>query len=108
MEANVIEQEKEDLQQAIIQLQLQSQEHILKTTMEQNQQQLNRMMEQMMKTLTEVKQNNKENTPPSEEPEKKRRQRKPRVVKYCSKCHKNGCSAFKFSSHNDADCNTYT
>jgi hypothetical protein len=53
MEAHIMEQEKDDLQQAIIQLQLQSQEHILKTNLGQNQKQMNKMMEQMMKTLVE-------------------------------------------------------
>jgi hypothetical protein len=108
MEANIMEQEKEDLQQAIIQLQLQNQEQILKTTLEQNQKQMATMMEQILKTLTVNKNVEKENITPAEQQEKKRHQRKPRVVKYCSKCHKNGCSAFKFSSHNDDDCKTYT
>jgi len=108
MDANIIEQEKEDLQQAIIQLQLQSQEHILKTTLEQNQKQMGTMMEQMMKKFASLQPPEKENSPPGDKQEKKKKQRKPRVVKYCSKCHKNGCSAFKFSSHNDDDCKTYT
>lgn len=108
LNANVMEQEKDDLQQAILQLQLQSQEHILKTTLEQNQKQMSTMMEQMMKKLAVMQTPDKSNEPAEEPPEKKKRQRKPRVVKYCSKCHKNGCSAFKFGSHNDNDCKTYT
>jgi len=49
MDAHIIEKEQRDLEQTIIQLQLQSQEQILKTTLEENQKQISKMLDQMLK-----------------------------------------------------------
>jgi len=103
MDANIIEK---DLEQTIIQLQLQSQEQILKTTLEENQKQMSRMFDQMLKKLGDSQETAQKNQKTDQQG--KPRTRKPsRPFKYCSKCHKNGHSAFKFSTHNDDECKTY-
>ena len=103
MDANVIEK---DLEQTIIQLQLQSQEQILKTTLEENQKQMSRMFDQMLKKLGDSQETVQKNQK-TDQQEKPRTRKPSRPFKYCSKCHKNGHSAFKFSTHNDDDCKTY-
>jgi len=109
MDAHVIEKEQRDLEQTIIQLQLQSQEQILKTTLEENQKQMSEMLDQMLKKLGDSHAKEQQHQQPVQQNQGKRtRTRKTsRPFKYCSKCHKNGHSAFKFSTHNDDECKTY-
>lgn len=113
MEANVIqdvERANEELQQTIIQMQLQNQEHILQTTLEANQKQINSMMERLMKQMAATqaaigKENKPATTTTNQPTEDKKKRRNNRAAKYCEKCHKAGYGFRKFISHNTADCN---
>ena len=49
MNAHILEKDQRDLEQTIIQVQLQSQEQILKKTLEANQKQMSKMFDQMLK-----------------------------------------------------------
>jgi len=114
MDAHIIEKEQRDLEQTIIQQQLQSQEQILKTTLEENQKQMSKMLDQMLKKLGDSHAKEQQHQQPVQQNQatnqqgKRTRTRKTsRPFKYYSKCHKNGHSAFKFSTHNDDECKTY-
>jgi len=107
MDAHILEKDQRDLEQTIIQLQLQSQEQILKTTLEENQKQMSKMFDQMLKKLGDSQAKEQQNQETDQQGKRTRTRKTSRPFKYCSKCHKNGHNAFKFSTHNADECKTY-
>jgi len=82
--------------------------------LEENQKQMSKMLDQMLKKLGDShakeqqhQQLVQENQATIQQGKRSRTRKTSRPFKYCSKCHKNGHSAFKFSTHNDDECKTY-
>lgn len=101
LEANVAQADHE-IEEALRQIQNQTQEQLLKVTLEENKKQ----MDAMMKTFQEMlnTQQQKIGNEPKQDKKGGNKKTRKKPQKYCAKCHKAGYGFRMFLSHNEEDC----